>query len=193
MTQRTALIALIALTVVAVVTTTVYLVSRDSGTAQPGNQIAAVQAVPDLPNQPDDPPAAAVDRASPPDAVPPAAPSQQPIDLAFGAYQRYHFLEAFEHALPLAEAGNPAAQTLLGMLYIEGFGIPQNLVEAAGWFELAANAGDATAQLQLGLAYLDGAGVEADRSRPPIILRWQGRWASPRPCTISAFSISKAR
>jgi TPR repeat protein len=84
---------------------------------------------------------------------------------AYGAYQRGEYLAAFELALPLAEAGNAKSQTLLGMLYAEGFGVPQNLVEAAGWYEIAANGGDADAQLAVGLAYLEGVGVAVDRER----------------------------
>jgi len=87
------------------------------------------------------------------------------LDLAYGAYQRFFYQYAFQLALPLAEDGNAASQTLIGILFSEGFGVPQDLGEAAAWFEIAADAGDANAQLQLGLAYLDGAGVDVDRAR----------------------------
>ena len=87
------------------------------------------------------------------------------VDLAYGAYQRFFYRDAFELALPLAEEGNTASQTLIGIILSEGLGIAQNLSEAAAWFEIAANSGDANAQLQLGLAYLDGAGVNIDPAR----------------------------
>lgn len=94
-----------------------------------------------------------------------AVESDAPVDLAYGAYQRGLYLEAFAHAVILAEEGNVPAQTLLGILYTEGLGVPQDLEEAAGWFELAANAGDANAQFALGAAYYDGAGVPVDHAR----------------------------
>lgn len=92
-------------------------------------------------------------------------PNGENVDLAYGAYQRGLYREAFAQALPLAEDGNVASQTLLGILYSEGWAVPQNFEEAAGWFELAAEAGDAAAQLELGLFYLDGLGVEEDPAR----------------------------
>src|SRR5690606_25162573 len=84
-------------------------------------------------------------------------------DVAFGAFQRGEFLTAFSLALPRAEAGDAAAQTLLGMLYSGDYGIAANPGEAAGWYRLAAASGNADAQLALGLMHLDGRGVERDR------------------------------
>ncbi len=137
------------LVVLAAIATAVFLFTRPGETTVEAEGPAATIADP----------AAAVEAAPP--AMPPLVAAEP--DLAYGAYQRGLYVSAFEKALALAEQGNPRSQMLLGMLYSEGLGVPQDLVEAAGWFELAARGGDAAAQLAAGLAYLNGAGVERNR------------------------------
>lgn len=57
-----------------------------------------------------------------------------PADLAFGAFQRGYFLTALEFALPRAEKGDVAAQTLIAEIYAKGLGVAQNDERAAGWY-----------------------------------------------------------
>ena len=59
----------------------------------------------------------------------------------------------------LAEQGNTSAQTLLGNMYADGEGVPENDAEAVKWFRLAAEQGDARAQYNLGVMYANGEGV----------------------------------
>ncbi len=47
---------------------------------------------------------------------------RNPVDYAFGAYQRGYFLTALELALPRAEKGDAAAQTLIAELYARASG-----------------------------------------------------------------------
>src|SRR5262249_8331626 len=61
---------------------------------------------------------------------------------------------------PLAELGDAAAQAGLGFLFHKGLGVTQDDVEAAAWFEKAANRGQAEAQLLLGTLYFFGEGVQ---------------------------------
>ena len=61
-----------------------------------------------------------------------------------------------------ADAGEAAAQHALGFLYSDGLGVPQDHVEAAGWYRRAAEQGHATAQHALGVMYYDGLGVPQD-------------------------------
>ncbi len=68
------------------------------------------------------------------------------IDLAFGAYQRGYYLSAFKLALPRAEKGDPAAQTLIAELYDKGQGIARDRKKAASWYKFAANSGNREAQ-----------------------------------------------
>jgi TPR repeat protein len=55
-----------------------------------------------------------------------------------------------------------AAQTHLGYMYDIGRGVPQDYVEAAKWYRMAAEQGDASAQSNLGIMYRRGLGVPQD-------------------------------
>lgn len=92
-------------------------------------------------------------------------------DLAFGAFQRGYYLTALELALPRAQVGDPAAQTLIAELYASGLGVPLNVEEAINWYRLAAQAGDRSSQFALAMYYLDGVAVEKDRERAAELLR----------------------
>lgn len=82
-------------------------------------------------------------------------------DLAFGAYQRGHYNEAFREATMRLEKNqsDSAAMTLLGELYNQGLGVPVSPVKAAEWYRLAAQRGDAQALASLGLMALEGRGM----------------------------------
>ena len=85
-----------------------------------------------------------------------------PAETPFSAYQRGFYLTAFDLATKLAGKGDAAAQTLLGELYLNGQGVPQDSKEAASWFALAAEGGDREAQFSLGMLHVKGNGVERD-------------------------------
>ena len=57
------------------------------------------------------------------------------------------------------------AQLNLGIKHDMGKGVPQNYVEAAKWYRLAAAQGNAIAQNKLGTLYYDGKGVTQDYIR----------------------------
>ncbi len=63
------------------------------------------------------------------------------------------------------------AQYWIGKLYLTGGGgLEQNAVEAALWFEGAANSGLDEAQYELGRLYVQGRGVPRDLSRALVWL-----------------------
>jgi TPR repeat protein len=62
----------------------------------------------------------------------------------------------------LANKGDPRAEFVIGLKYLKGDGVPANDVQAAHWFERAAQSGDALAQNHLGALYQAGRGVHAD-------------------------------
>ena len=62
----------------------------------------------------------------------------------------------------LAEQGDASVQILLGVMYINGEGVPQDDTEAVRWYRLAANQRHAGAQLNLGVKYRDGEGTPQD-------------------------------
>ena len=94
-----------------------------------------------------------------------------PGELAFGAYQRGYYLTALNMALPLAESGDPAAQTLIGELYWNGFGIARDRKKAVQWYEFAANAGNREAQFIYGNMLLRGLSVKEDKTAGESFLR----------------------
>jgi len=61
-----------------------------------------------------------------------------------------------------AEQGNAYAQYILGLLYTNGEGVPQDYKEAVRLYRAAAEQGHAGAQKSLGDMYDDGSGVSQD-------------------------------
>lgn len=78
------------------------------------------------------------------------------------AYRHEAYDKAAHLLRPLAERGDPQAQTYLGFMYEFGRGVPQNYTEAFKWYCLAAEQDHAFAQYQLGLLYDKGFGVKRD-------------------------------
>ena len=78
------------------------------------------------------------------------------------AAQSGDFATALKEWKPLAEEGNAAAQNNLGLMYHNGWGVPQDYKEAARLYRLAAEQGDADAQGNLGVMYVFGKGVTKD-------------------------------
>jgi uncharacterized protein len=64
-----------------------------------------------------------------------------------------------------ADQGDAIAQQYLGVMYIDGEGVPQNYAEAFKWYRLAADQSIANAQLCLGSMYATGKGVTQDYVR----------------------------
>ena len=69
---------------------------------------------------------------------------------------------ALRELTPLATENNPRAQYLLGRMYRDGDGAPQNVVEAYHLFSNAAQNGYPEAQFALGQLYEKGRGVPSD-------------------------------
>lgn len=86
-------------------------------------------------------------------------------DPAYGAFQRGLYITALRLALPRAEEGDSAAQTLAAEIYARGLGVPRNGEEAARWYEAAAEQGVAEAQFQTALMLLDGEYLPRDEVR----------------------------
>src|SRR6185295_3391303 len=54
------------------------------------------------------------------------------------AYAKGDFTTAMEKWKPLAQEGNPSAQTNLGVMYYQGRGVKPDYREAMRWYKLAA-------------------------------------------------------
>jgi uncharacterized protein len=61
-----------------------------------------------------------------------------------------------------AEAGEPEAQTRLGMMYQTGTGVSQDFGRAMHWYQLAAASGGLAAKVNMGVLYARGNGVAPD-------------------------------
>lgn len=82
------------------------------------------------------------------------------------AYEGREFPAAVRELEPLALQGDPRAQNLLGLLYRDGNGVPQDFVRAHQWLNLAAAAGQAdaaTARDELALRMAPSQIAEAQR------------------------------
>lgn len=90
---------------------------------------------------------------------------------AFGAFQRGYYLTAMELALPRAQLGDPAAQTLLAELFASGLGVPRSMNDAAFWYGQAAEGGDAAAQFKYAVMLLEGRHVEPDRKKSEVLMK----------------------
>lgn len=126
----------------------------------------------DAPNEPAAAPDASVSTPSPgapeqagaPATAEPTAQADATVQ-AFGAFQRGFYLTAMELALPRAQLGDPAAQTLIAELFAAGLGVPRDMNDAAFWYAQAAESGDASAQFKYGVMLLEGKHVEPDRGK----------------------------
>ena len=78
------------------------------------------------------------------------------------AYKKGDYKTAVKLWKPLAEQGNANAQFVLGLMYANGEGVPEDDKQAVKWYRLAAEQGLADAQYNLGFMYANGEGVPED-------------------------------
>lgn len=94
-----------------------------------------------------------------------AVPGWAGFDEGLQAYKNGDYATAVREWLPLAQQGDARAQFLLGALYAQGHGVPQDYGAAAQWFRQAAEQGHVGAQYNLGVRYHEGQGVPRDPSK----------------------------
>lgn len=80
------------------------------------------------------------------------------------AFRTKDYEGAAKQWTPLAEDGDPRAQTNLGLLYSRGLGVPKDGQKALAWFEKAAQQGYPTAEYNLATIFAKGLEVEKDQS-----------------------------
>src|ERR1700675_4792624 len=76
------------------------------------------------------------------------------------AYNKGDYATAAKEWRPLADQGVAAARFNLGLLYLDGRGVPQNPAEAVKWFKRSAEQDYTEAQHNLGAMYGAGQGVK---------------------------------
>jgi TPR repeat protein len=104
------------------------------------------------------------------------------------AAQSGDYVTALREWTPLAKQGNADAQFNLGLLYKNGWGVPQDDKTAVKWWKLAAEQGDSGAQYNLGFMYYNGKGVPQNYRSARLRL-WSGTAAqsAARPSAASAW------
>jgi len=81
---------------------------------------------------------------------------------------RKDYAEAMRWAREAADRGNAQAQSDIGFLYTNGFGVAQDYGEAMRWYRKAANQGNAMAQHNIGNLYEHGWGVAQDSAEAQV-------------------------
>src|ERR1051325_1834836 len=90
------------------------------------------------------------------------------------AFDRANYATSLKVWLPLAEQGDPAAQTYVGEIFEKGLGVKPDYAAAAVWYRRAAEKGFARGAINLGNLYEQGLGVSKD---PAQALNWYRRAA----------------
>lgn len=103
--------------------------------------------------------------------LPPEPEYKGKVDDAYGAFQRGYYITAMEKALPRAQLGDPAAQTLLGEIQSQGLGVKRDPKSAAFWYGQAAEHGDPNGMFRYALLLIEGRGVERDRKKADELMK----------------------
>lgn len=76
------------------------------------------------------------------------------------AYNNKQYSKALAEWYPLAKDNDAKAEYYMGVMYINGQGLPLDLKEGVIWLQQSANRGYADAQYELGQMYISGQGVK---------------------------------
>ena len=100
-----------------------------------------------------------------------------PADIGGGLadFSAGRFAEALTAWQAAAQAGDPAGDLYIGVMYDSGQGVAQNYAQALTWYKRAAAAGSAAAAFNVGVFYDNGLGVEQDQREAAD---WYGRAAA---------------
>jgi TPR repeat protein len=105
----------------------------------------------------------------------PALPEEKPftgkIDEAYGAFQRGRYLTAMELALPRAQLGDSAAQTLVAEVLDRGLGVKRDRDQAMFWYEQAANGGDPTGMFKYAVLLMERSRSKDDRKKADELMK----------------------
>ncbi|MFK5915075.1 MAG: tetratricopeptide repeat protein [Woeseiaceae bacterium] len=80
-------------------------------------------------------------------------------------------VERFKNQLNSAKSGKISAMYGVAKLYERGRGVNTNVVQAAAWYQKAADAGYITATARLGIMYFEGRGVKQNYAKSLVLLR----------------------
>lgn len=110
--------------------------------------------------------------------LPPEPAYDGPIDLAYGAYQRGAYEEAYEAALQRSARGDPRAETLIGEM-VERHLIAQSRAGTVlDWYRMAADSGEPFALNLYGMALLTS-GEDADKEKGGALVKQAAEAGDP--------------
>lgn len=94
------------------------------------------------------------------------------INTQEGTISFYHenYLEAQKYLSKASQAGDANAHYYLGIMYLNGQGVPANYQEAVRLFTLGAQKNHSGAQIALGVLLIEGIGVPQNFKRAAILL-----------------------
>lgn len=95
--------------------------------------------------------------------------------LALKAYNDADYATASRIFRPLADRGQILAEYLVGLMYANGQGLPQDFAEAMKWHRKAAVQGEAKAQFSVGVMYFKGLGTPTNHAEA---FKWYRRAAN---------------
>lgn len=100
------------------------------------------------------------------------ADTNSSVNAQEGAISFYHenYLEAYKYLSKASQAGDPSAHYHLGLMHLNGRGVPTNYQEAARLFTLAAGKNHADGQIALGVLSIEGIGVPQNFKRAAHLL-----------------------
>ncbi|MBS4098633.1 MAG: sel1 repeat family protein [Sulfuricella sp.] len=94
----------------------------------------------------------------------------QAFDEGFAYYDQQQYVKAYPLMLESAEAGFPRAMSILGSMYVMGYGVKEDGKQAAEWLKKAVESGDRDAASVLGMVYVTGKGGAPRRINEGISL-----------------------
>ena len=92
-----------------------------------------------------------------------AAAAAGAADDGDAAFKLKDYGTAMKLLMPLAQRGDPVAETDVGIMYYEGLGVPRDRVEGVKWFKSSAKQGTPGGEVDMGIAYATGEGIRQDR------------------------------
>lgn len=87
------------------------------------------------------------------------------------AYNRGDYTSALKYWTPLADQHQPAAQTMIGVMYLLGHGVPKDERKAFAMISEPAYQGYAMAQYHLGIMYMGGQGAQKNEREAVLLFR----------------------
>ncbi len=86
-------------------------------------------------------------------------------DPIYGAFDSGRYGEARTLAEEAAAKGDAPAHTLLGQMFEQGLGVPQDFSKAAEWYAKGAALGDVHSQFSLGMMLVEGRGIKENKKQ----------------------------